>query len=246
MDQEPGERARRAERRPCQHPRRDRGDPGTTGPPSQGAEEPSPPPHLPLTITQGTIDAHPQQEPTRQAPRAMRRLPGGPRPPTKKSGKALAPAVNESPTPRANRPPAPRRKPKSNGKGQARQAGRGEVGQGLEARRARQRRQELEVQQEPGEDAGREDRQDAGYHGRRSRRGAITGAARNLADEPTAMPLYEADLRDEAPGGGGHSDASTTTDVLGEMASGAALGALTGAAKVVMPRSPRRARSGAG
>jgi len=64
--------------------------------------------------------------------------------------------------------------------------------------------------------------------------GAITGAARNLADEPTAMPLC-----DEASGTKlkevDHADASTTTDVLGEMASGAALGALTGAAKVVMP-----------
>ena len=64
--------------------------------------------------------------------------------------------------------------------------------------------------------------------------GAITGAARNLADEPTAMPLCDQTSGTESKQAA-HSDASTTTDVLGEMASGAALGALTGAAKVVMP-----------
>lgn len=62
--------------------------------------------------------------------------------------------------------------------------------------------------------------------------GAVTGAARNLAHEPTAMPLC-----DEPPSGqqaAADVEKPTTGQVLEEMASGAAIGAVSGSAKAVM------------
>ena len=67
--------------------------------------------------------------------------------------------------------------------------------------------------------------------------GAVTGAAKNLAHEPTAMPLC-----DETPvvqQAGATEDKPTTGQVLEEMASGAAIGALSGTAKAVVPKTPK-------
>ncbi len=67
--------------------------------------------------------------------------------------------------------------------------------------------------------------------------GAVTGAARNLAHEPSAMPLC-----DETPAtqpAVATEDKPTTGQVLEEMASGAAIGALSGTAKAVVPRAPK-------
>jgi len=63
--------------------------------------------------------------------------------------------------------------------------------------------------------------------------GAVTGAARNVAHEAAAMPLTSEDV----PAAPTHesSETPTTREVLSEMAGGAALGAVAGAAKAIMP-----------
>ena len=63
--------------------------------------------------------------------------------------------------------------------------------------------------------------------------GAVTGAARHVAHEPGALPLVDPESLSSLR----YSDHEkpTTREVLGEMASGAALGAMTGAAKSVLP-----------
>jgi hypothetical protein len=66
--------------------------------------------------------------------------------------------------------------------------------------------------------------------------GAVTGAARQIAHEPGALPLV-ADPSAHAAGAEGH-EKPTTREVLGEMAPGAALGAVTGAAKSILPAEP--------
>jgi len=66
--------------------------------------------------------------------------------------------------------------------------------------------------------------------------GAVTGAARHVAHEPGALPLVdpEALSSSDTP----DHEKPTTREVLGELASGAALGAMTGAAKSVLPAEP--------
>jgi len=66
--------------------------------------------------------------------------------------------------------------------------------------------------------------------------GAVTGAARHVAHEPGALPLVDPEplSSSETPA----HEKPTTREVLGEMASGAALGAMTGAAKSVLPAEP--------
>jgi hypothetical protein len=68
--------------------------------------------------------------------------------------------------------------------------------------------------------------------------GAVTGAARAVAQEPTAVTAGEAAHLASSPvqaGGPG------TKDVLGELASGATVGAVSGVAKAVLPpEKPKR------
>ncbi len=63
--------------------------------------------------------------------------------------------------------------------------------------------------------------------------GAITGAARNLAHEPTAVPASGTLELRSAPGA--KQESPTTGEVLSELASGAAVGAVAGAAKSILP-----------
>jgi hypothetical protein len=71
--------------------------------------------------------------------------------------------------------------------------------------------------------------------------GAVTGAARAVAQEPTAVSGGEPTKLASSPvqaGGPG------TKDVLGELASGAAVGAVSGVAKAVLPpEKPKRANT---
>jgi hypothetical protein len=71
--------------------------------------------------------------------------------------------------------------------------------------------------------------------------GAVTGAARNVAHETAAMPLTN-----EAVSGvptSASSETPSTREVLSEMAGGAALGAVAGAAKAVMPTETEHAKT---
>jgi hypothetical protein len=63
--------------------------------------------------------------------------------------------------------------------------------------------------------------------------GAVTGAARHVAHEPGALPLVDPEslTGSDTP----DQEKPTTREVLGELASGAALGAMTGAAKSILP-----------
>ncbi len=69
--------------------------------------------------------------------------------------------------------------------------------------------------------------------------GAVTGAARAVAQEPTAVSAGEPTKLAGSPVQVGGPD---TKDVLGELASGAAVGAVSGVAKAVLPpENPKRA-----
>jgi hypothetical protein len=69
--------------------------------------------------------------------------------------------------------------------------------------------------------------------------GAVTGAARAVAHEPTAVTGGEPRALASSPAQVG---GPSTKEVLGELASGAAVGAASGAAKSVLPpEKPRRA-----
>jgi hypothetical protein len=71
--------------------------------------------------------------------------------------------------------------------------------------------------------------------------GAVTGAARNVAHETAAMPLTSDDVS-RVPASAS-SDTPTTREVLGEMAGGAALGAVAGAAKAMLPAETEHAKT---
>jgi len=66
--------------------------------------------------------------------------------------------------------------------------------------------------------------------------GAVTGAAQHVAHEPGALPLVGPESLPST--GTADHEKPTTREVLGELASGAALGAMTGAAKSVLPAEP--------
>lgn len=66
--------------------------------------------------------------------------------------------------------------------------------------------------------------------------GAITGAARSVAKEPTAVPLCDPDTG-TMPQPVAGAEGSSTTEVLSELTSGAAMGAVAGAAKAVVSSS---------
>jgi hypothetical protein len=72
--------------------------------------------------------------------------------------------------------------------------------------------------------------------------GAVTGAAQHVAHEPGALPLVAAPSPPAATGD--DREKPTTREVLGELASGAALGAMSGAAKSVLPAETPKASKG--
>lgn len=65
----------------------------------------------------------------------------------------------------------------------------------------------------------------------------MTGAARNLAHEPSAMPLCDESVSGRPAAA--ETQKPTTGQVLEEMASGAAIGAVSGTAKAVMTKVQR-------
>jgi hypothetical protein len=69
--------------------------------------------------------------------------------------------------------------------------------------------------------------------------GAVTGAARAVAQEPTAVSAGEPATLAGSPAQAGTPG---TKQVLGELAPGAAVGAVSGVAKAVLPpEKPKRA-----
>jgi hypothetical protein len=71
--------------------------------------------------------------------------------------------------------------------------------------------------------------------------GAVTGAARGLADEPAAVPVRTGETTRPAPAT--LSEGPRTTAVLSAMAPGAPLGAVSGVAKTVLPAEPVQRRA---
>ncbi len=72
--------------------------------------------------------------------------------------------------------------------------------------------------------------------------GAVTGAAKNLAHEPTAMPLCNETGADEHLAAAGEKP--TISQVLEEMAPGAAVGAMSGTAKAVVTKTQETKETG--